>query len=52
VKEPGDLVDRVREADDGATLSVKYLRDRQAATTTATLASQEKARKRYTVRPI
>jgi serine protease Do len=42
VAEPSDLIDAVREAEDGATLTIDYVRDRKAQSTRAVLPSEDK----------
>ena len=55
VAEPSDLIEVVRGAEDGATLTLDYTRDKKAQSTKATLEKKEPAelpRKRQSVRPI
>jgi len=55
VEEPSELIDAVQEAEDGATLSIDYTRDRKAQSTKATLPKEEAAaepKKRQRISPI
>jgi S1-C subfamily serine protease len=52
VKDSGALTDAVREADDGASLALGYVREKKAGTATATLEKQEKPVARPSERPI
>jgi serine protease Do len=52
ITDPRDLTDAVRNAADGASLNLGYVRDRKAGTATATLAQPEKTVVRPSERPI
>ena len=55
VAEPSDLIEAVQSAEDGATLSLDYTRDKKAQSATATLEKKEPAelpRKRQRVSPL
>ena len=54
VAEPSELIDAVREAEDGATLSIDYTRDKKAQSTKAILPEEEpkETRPRQHVSPI
>lgn len=54
VSEPSQLIEAVRDAKDGATLAIDYVRDRKAQSTNATLPEREaeRPRRRQSARPI
>ena len=52
VTEPSTLIDAVRSADDGAVVTVDYLRDRKQASSKATLPASEKPARRERAKPI
>ncbi len=52
VKDPGSLTEAVQGAADGKSLALGYVRDKKAATATATLEPREKPKVRPSVRPI
>ena len=54
VSEPSQLIEAVRDAKDGATLAIDYVRDRKAQSTKATLPEREaeRPRRRQSARPI
>jgi len=52
VKDSSAVTDAVREADDGASLNLGYVREKKAGTATATLEKQEKPVVRPSERPI
>lgn len=53
VEDGNDLVDEVAKAEDGARLSIEYVRERRSAKTTATLPEeQEKPQAHWIVRPV
>ena len=52
VTEPSTLIDAVRSADDGAVVTIDYLRDRKQASSKATLPASEKPARRERAKPI
>lgn len=52
VDDPGELTEKVRQAEPGSTLEISYLRERREAKTTATLPSEKAAKRRQVVRSI
>lgn len=52
VDDPGELTEKVRQAEPGSTLEISYVRERKEAKATATLPSEKAAKRRQVVRSI